>query len=57
MLHMLDNIKNNTDHPHCSIMLKQQSVISLRLLLLLCKTERYTRSFMPASIGFYNKGL
>ena len=57
MLHKLVNTKN-TEYPPLNIILKQCSVITLRLLHLHYKKERYCRVLPTCSYNFvYNESL
>ncbi len=50
----VEAILNYTDHPLHNIFTDQRNSGTGRLISLLCRTERYRRSFIPMAIRLYN---
>ena len=51
----LNTILSFEGHPLYSVFNAQRSSFSDRFLLLRCSTERFRRSFVPASLKFFNE--
>ncbi len=45
---------DNTTHPLHALKVINSSTFSQRLIVPMCKSERYRKSFIPAAIRFYN---
>ena len=53
-LNKLKAIMDNSRHPLHSLLERQRSSCSSRLISLRCRTERYRRSFIPTAIRLFN---
>jgi len=56
-LNKLLDIMDDASHPLHTVISKQRSLFSERLLLPKCRTNRLKNSFVPQAIGLYNSSL
>lgn len=50
----LEHLELNTLHPLYNILIREQSVVSWRLLQLCCSKDPYRKSFLPTAVVLYN---